>query len=115
MPEPVKPVKKDWKKFVEEHKNSLFFVPEKLLPQVKEWHEKKVAFDKKIEELSKEEVITSNLMQNMFLALRDHLEAAGQENVWGKDISLEMSALKEGQYIVVLTEPSSPIDAFRPR
>lgn len=100
--------KRNWKELVEKSKalnnpnQELQYVPEKLLEVVKPWQDKRVAFQKEVERLAKQENEISNMFNNMIFAIRKFYEDAGMEDIWTKDIDFQEEALKDGEYIIAI-------------
>lgn len=90
----------DWKKIVEESKGRLVFLPEKLIPVVKEWNESRHALKRAVDELSEIEVRTRVMLENMVLKIREYYAEAGDKEIWPANIGMETNALKEGIYVV---------------
>lgn len=97
--------KRDWKDIVKKSEGSMFFAPEKFLEKIKEWHTRRSEFNKRINEIAKGEVEISVMLQNIMLDLRTYLSENGQNEIWSKDLGFESTALKDGEFILSISEP----------
>lgn len=100
---PATPGPRDWKKIVDESGGLRKFVPSELLPAIKEWQEKRLAFNKAVNEIAKKEQDISLLFTTLIHDVRLAYEKAGIEDVWSMDIGIETEALKDGEYVINLT------------
>lgn len=99
--------KRDWKDVVAKSKgkpNELIFVPEALLEVVKPWQDERVAFQKEVESLAKKENQISNMFNNMIFKIRSYFEEQGMKDIWTKDIDFQESALKDGEFIISISD-----------
>ena len=97
--------KRDWKKIVEQSKGQLVFLPEKFLPEVKDWNETREKLRALITEMSQLELKTRVKLDTVSLAIREFLAENGRKDVWTADVGLESNALKDGEYIISIKEP----------
>ncbi len=97
--------KRDWKQIIEDSNGTLTLAPEKLQPAIKEWAEKRAAFSKRVNEISKMEAEVSVTFQNLIYSIRKHFADAGRDDVWSADVGIEANALKEGVLIVNIVQP----------
>jgi len=94
---------RDWNKIVESSKGELIFLPEESIDKAKEIEKQRVELNKKIIKINKLEIEMSMETQNMFFELRKNLEKNGIEDIWGKDIGFEGNALKDGKFVICLS------------
>jgi hypothetical protein len=98
---PVGP--RDWKKIVAESAGLQRFIPSELTADAKAWQEKRLAFMKKVNEISKMENDVSLTFTTLIYKIREAFEAAGVDGAWSMDVGFEMNALKDGEYIINIT------------
>lgn len=96
--------KRDWKKIVETSGGKLQFAPEKILEIAKPWHEKRLAFNKVVEELAKMEADLGHDFNDMIFKMRQFYDEAGRKDIWTKDVGFEEGAINEGEFIVAITD-----------
>jgi hypothetical protein len=96
--------KRDWKKIVEESNGTSVFTPDSLKGRVEEWAAKRTEFNKKINEVAELEVNLSVFFQNLILDIRKHYAQAGMNEIWSKDVGVDMNALADGEFIFNITE-----------
>lgn len=101
----TEPLSRDWKTIVADSNGSLVHIPEQFIAPIKEWKEKKAAFDKRVQEMAAIENEMSNLMQNTLYNMRKFFAENGRPEVWTKDFGLEMNALEDGEFLVGITQP----------
>jgi hypothetical protein len=104
MNETKEKIQRDWNKIVADEKNGLQFVPESLLPAVKEWNEKRKELNEYIKKAAKLENETTNALYNAVFDIRKYFEANGVDDIWTKDIGFQTEALKEGIFILEIRE-----------
>lgn len=97
----------DWKKIVSESNGRSHFLPESIKADAEKWQETRVDFDKKVATLAQQEIEISVMLQNMMLAIRKYLAENGHADVWTKDIGFDENALKEGVFIINITDPNA--------
>lgn len=102
--ETQKPEKRDWNKIVAESNGDRIFIPEALVPKVKDWYAKRAEFNKHLNEISKEEISNSVALNNIALEIRIYLEANGYKDIWGCDVGIDSPAAEEGAYIVNISK-----------
>lgn len=96
--------KRDWKKIVSESGGSLVFAPEKFIPIIKEWDEKRLKLNKLANEAAKHELETRMLLENTIVEMRKHLEESGYPDAWLADVGFEVNALKDGEFVITVSE-----------
>ncbi len=94
-----------WPERVATSNGTLFMLPENLHEKMKNWTESKKKFDELLNQAAEVEVNQAFLMQGILLEARKALMERGATNVYTKDIGFEENALKEGQFVVSLTQP----------
>ncbi len=99
---PVAP-KRDWDQLIKDSNGQMFRVPEAILPRVKEWAELRAKFQNMINEVAKTEIGMSHLLEQFIFEARAFFEAK-VENVWTKDVGVNMDAIKDGEYIFNIVE-----------
>lgn len=97
-------VKIDWKKRVEESGGQSSFVPEALKADVEKWHESRMAFQKKVNDLAKEEVNLNVMFQNLILKIREYFAENGHNDIWTADVGFDTNALRDGEFVINITE-----------
>lgn len=97
---------RDWNKIVSESNGTMFFAPSEFIDRLKAWQEKRLAFNKRVEEVSKLENEISVLFGQLVFDMRADLEKKGIAGVWTADFGFNTEALKEGKFIVNLTPNS---------
>lgn len=105
----MQPEKKDWKKLVAGAKGQLMFVPESLIPKYKKLLEMRAEFDKALEQVAKNEIEHGTMNNDIMLEFRKHAESVGVK-IWQKEVNLEASALRDGEYIIVISEPMRQVE-----
>lgn len=98
------PVKRSWEEIVKASNGQLMFIPESLLETVKKWQENKKAFEDSLNAVGKQELEVSNMFQNLMFAVRKYAESTGYPDIWTKDIGFEGNALKEGKFIINISD-----------
>lgn len=104
MPPKTTKEKKSWKDIVAGSNGQLMFVPESLVPKYKKLREMRLEFDKKLEEIAKNEIEYGTMNNDVMFEFRKFAEEAGIK-IWQKEVNLEASALRDGEYIIVITDP----------
>ena len=104
QPGQTAPVKRSWEDIVKNSNGTAMFVPEVLLGSVKQWQEKKKAFEDSLNAMGKQELEVSNLFQNLMMEIRKYAETAGHEDIWTMDIGFNGNAMKDGKYIINISE-----------
>ncbi len=99
--------KKNWNEIVKESKGSRVFIPEPLLPAVKEWQKNRTDFNKLISQVSQREIELGVEFQNLVLSIRKNLSAS-QTDIWMKNVGIDTDALKDGVYIINIAEEEKP-------
>ena len=97
--------KLSWKDIVAKSNGQLMFVPENLIPKYKQLREMRAEFDKKLEEVAKNEIEYGTMNNDIMLEFRRYFEEAGIK-IWQKEVNLEASALREGEYVIVISDPA---------
>ena len=97
----------DWNQRVADSKGQQMFVPEKCLEQVKEWYAKRDELKKFVDIASRTEIETNMALNTAIYEIRKYLSANGRADVWSADIGFDVDALKEGKYIITITENNS--------
>jgi len=92
--------KRDWKKLVEESNGRSLFCPDKLIDQTKVWLEKRAELNREVDRISKIEIETKMLLENLVFEVRKYLEETGGEQVWTSEVGFDSEALKENIYII---------------
>lgn len=100
-------VARDWKKIVESSKGQLVFLPEVLETDAKEWNKKRDEFAEYLRKASKMEIYMMNDLNGLIQKLREYYDKAGVIDIWAKDIGFQTEALKEGIYILEISEQKS--------
>lgn len=102
----MEPVTTDWKKIVADSNGKSHFLPEKIQEDAVKWGDTRKDFDKKVAALAQQEIEISVMLQNMMLQIRQYLAANGHEDIWTKDIGFDEVALREGVFIINITDPN---------
>ena len=97
-------VARDWKKIVADSKGTQVFLPETLLEDVKKWQTMRSEFNKFISEIAQKEIQVNVVFQNLMLKIREYYAENGMSDIWVKDVGIENEALKEGQFILNITD-----------
>lgn len=97
-------VQRDWKTIVSKSDGAQVFVPEKLIPAVKKWAQMRDEFNSLINSIAKAEVEVGVQFQNLILDMRKYFADAGQKDIWIKDVGIETEALKEGVYVLNISD-----------
>lgn len=95
---------RNWDDIIKASNGTLMYLPEELKPLAEEWYKKRQEFYLKANELAKAENILGNLFNNLVLKTKEELESRNVEGIWAKDFGLNLEALREGKYIVQITE-----------
>ena len=97
--------KRDWNKIVAESKGQLVFVPEQFIEKAKEWETIRQELLKMVNLTSRKELEATTKLNNLSYEIRKFLAENGKgDEVWTKDIGFEAGALKDGQFIISITE-----------
>lgn len=100
--------KMDWKKFVSESKGRALFLPEEFKKEMDVIEERRNALNKKLVAMAKEEITLTQMGNAMYFKLREHLEKNGHEDIWTKEISLNIDARNEaGLFIIHIQDGQS--------
>lgn len=99
---------RDWKKIVEDSNGSLIFAPEKFIPKIKEWEEKRIQLNKLANEAAKHELATRMVLENTVSEIRAYLAENGYPDIWLADVGFEAQAIKEGQFIINVSNFPNP-------
>lgn len=110
MGEESKPAEiKTWKEIVTESNGQLMFVPDQFIDEVKAWAESRQKVEDFINEMSLKGAKMENEMtvklQNLVFGVRQYLDKNGLEKIWLSDIGIEVSALKEKEFILTIKDP----------
>lgn len=97
----------DWDQRVADSKGQQVFVPESCLEAVKNWFQKRDELKKFIDVAAKTEIETGIALNAAIYEIRRYLSANGRADVWSADIGFDTDALKEGKFIVTITENNS--------
>lgn len=100
----IPPVKRSWEEIVKNSNGTALFVPEVLLGTVKQWQEKKKEFEDSLKIMAKQELVVSNLFQNLMFEIRKYAETAGHDDIWTKDIGFDGNAMKDGKFIINISD-----------
>jgi Na+-translocating ferredoxin:NAD+ oxidoreductase RnfC subunit len=95
--------KLSWKEIVAKNSDALKFIPEQFIPKFIEWKKKREEFNKELEIVAKHEIEMATMFNNNMLELRQYFADAGIE-IWQKELNVEKSALKDGEFIVVISD-----------
>lgn len=96
--------KRDWKKIVDQSGGTAVFAPEKLLTAAKSWQQKRLDFNKEIARLAKLENELTKIFNDLIYDVRNYYEEAGMSEIHTKDVGFDANALKEGIFIINITE-----------
>ena len=95
--------KRDWNEIVAASGGKSVFAPDSLIGRIKEWKDKRSEFTKRVNEIAKDEVEMKVMFEQLILDIRKHF-AEAREDIWTADVGIEMNALKEGQFIINISE-----------
>jgi hypothetical protein len=95
---------RDWNKIVQDHSDTMFFVPEQFIKQTEEWQSKRLEFGKEANKLAQKENHLGLIFTQMIYAIRTHLAENGMPEIWTMDIGFNVEALKEGKFILNITK-----------
>lgn len=104
MSTPTTPPARDWKKIVEDHKDSMFFVPSALTDKAKEWQNKRLGFQKEVNRVAEIENEIGLMFTQLIYEIRKYYAENGIENIWTMDIGFNTEALKDGQFVLNITK-----------
>jgi len=97
-------VARDWKKIVEANKD-LVFIPEELRSEAEAWNKQRNDLDEHFKKVvSKMQTKTLQSLNDVMFKIREYYEKAGITDIWAKDIGFQTEALKEGVYIIEITD-----------
>lgn len=96
-------VQRDWQKIIEGSNGSLILAPEKFIPKIKEWDEKRVELNKLANAAAKHELETRLLLENTVAEVRAYLAENGYPEVWLADVGFETAALKDGKFVLTIS------------
>ena len=99
------PAKPSWDEIVKNSNGTRFFLNSQFEEEAKKGEESRQSLRKEGEKMAKVSIMDGVAAQNLFLKIREQLEKDGVEGVWVKDIGFDEGALKEGKFVVNLTEP----------
>lgn len=94
----------DWNQRVSESNGTQVFVSEGCLPTTKMWFEKRNELNKFIDVAARTEIETNMALNEAIYEIRKYLSVNGRENIWTADIGFDVDALKEGKFIVTITD-----------
>lgn len=95
---------RNWKKIVSESNGRQMFVPDEFVERTKKIEEDRTAYNKEVVRIAAKEIALNMETQNLFFDLRKYLEESGNEDIWVKDIGFESEALKDGVFVINITE-----------
>lgn len=98
-------IKRDWDKIVKESNGSVVQIPEALLGKTKAWSEKRDDFNKLINEVAKKENDLKVTFTNLMYEIQSYYAENGRPEIWSMDLGFNTDALKEGVYILNISEP----------
>lgn len=96
--------KRDWDKIVKESNGQAVFVPDALIEKTKAWSAKRDAFNKLINDIAKDENALKVEFTNLMYAVQAYFAENGKPEIWSMDIGFDTNALKEGVFILNLSE-----------
>lgn len=96
--------KMDWKQRVADSKGQQIFVPDTCLPSTKEWFEKRGELNTFIDKAARTEIETNMSLNAAIYEIRKYLSENGRTDIWTSDIAFDTDALKEGKFIVTITQ-----------
>ena len=96
--------KRDWKKIVEDHNGTMFFIPSNLLEAAKDWQAKRTEFQKEVNRVAETEAGIGMMFQTLIHDIRKFYSKNGIENIWTCDIGFNTEALKDGEFILNITK-----------
>ena len=97
-------VARDWKKIVEANKD-LVFLPDNFIEEAKNWNKQRNDLEKHISTVvAKMQTQTLQSLNNLMVDLRKYYENAGMTDIWAKDVGFQTEALKEGIYILEISD-----------
>lgn len=97
-------VARDWKKIVEANPD-LVFIPEELMAEAKAWNKQRNDLDDHFKKVvAKMQTETLQSLNEVMFKLRKYYEKAGITDIWAKDVGFQTEALKEGVYIIEITD-----------
>lgn len=100
------PSKRDWAEIVKKATDGTrVMVPESLLPLAKKAEEMRIEFEKEAKKMAKMEILMANEQGEFFVAMRKYLEENGHSGAWVHSIGFEMAALKDGEFVINISEP----------
>lgn len=96
-------VARDWKKIVEANAE-LNFVPEEFIGRAKEWNDLRNNLRAYVDAAAKMELTTLHALNTMMFSIREYYEKAGIKDIWKKDMGFQTEALKEGIFILEISD-----------
>jgi hypothetical protein len=99
--------KMDWKKFVSESNGRAVFLPEEFRKQMDKIEEARKALNKKLTAMAKEEITLTQMGNEMYFKFREYMEKNGYEDIWHKEISLNVDAREAGFYVLHIQDGQS--------
>lgn len=94
--------KRDWAKLVKANPENLVMAPEKFIPAIKEWNDKRKVLNKLANEAAHHELETRMVLENTVLEVRKYLAENGYPNIWLADVGFEASALDDGAFVLTI-------------
>lgn len=93
-----------WQEYIKDLKGQQIFLPDKFTEIVDKSEVMRAEYNKKLVQMAKEEIALNITTQNIFYDVRKYLSENGYPDIWVKEIGLNADALKDGLYIVTMTE-----------
>ena len=95
----IKEQQRDWEKIVSESNGNLVFFPESVHNEAEGWKKDRETYNKLVGEMAEKEICLNAKFNNLMLDIRKHLAANGHEDVWLKDVGVDLDALDDGKFI----------------
>lgn len=96
--------KRNWPQLCANSQSQMVMLPDKFVKDFEEVEKKRKAFNEFLNEIAEKEIRLNFETQKVFFALREYLAKNGHGQIWSKDVGLNIDALKDGSFVVNISE-----------
>jgi hypothetical protein len=96
--------KRNWPQLCSDSNGQMIMVPDKFSAEFKEVEKARKEFNSFLNEIAEREIRLNFQTQKVFFALREYFAKNGLTDIWSKDVGLNLDALKDGSFVVNVSD-----------